>query len=123
MKDLIFAFFIMVFVLLMIWILFPRMSSDLAVRAIVGEAANQSDDTMVCVAQGIRHRGTFHGVYGVYAKHNQSENSETWQRALDAWEDSAWMTDKIHGAKNWGTEGEIPFGIKVKAVCGELYFY
>lgn len=115
----------------MIFIYWPKINTDDAIDAIVGEAANQSYDTMVCVAQGIRHRGTLHGVYGLHAKHNASENADTYEMAEEAWEDSAVTKDQIHGAKNWGNREDMKIeqnkgNLKdrhLKAKCGDLYFY
>ena len=102
-----------------------RINDDEAVSAIVGEASNQSYDTMVCVAQGIRHRGTLKGVYGVHARHNADESEDTWLAAENAWEDSAIENDHIKGAKNWGTKSDLlKLGIEYYSVkCGDLYFY
>ena len=102
-----------------------RINDDEAVSAIVGEASNQSYDTMVCVAQGIRHRGTLKGVYGVHARHNADESKDTWLAAENAWEDSAIENDHIKGAKNWGTVEDLgKLGAKqYKVKCGDLYFY
>ena len=99
--------------------------NECAVSAIVGEASNQSYDTMICVAQGIRHRGTLKGVYGVNARHNNSESEDTWSAAKEAWDESQYTLDKINGAKNWGTLDDLEkLGVTAyKANCGDLYFY
>jgi hypothetical protein len=111
---------------------FSSVNDDDAIDAIVGEASNQSYDTMVCVAQAIRHRGNLRGVYGFHAKHNKGESADTWEMAESAWEDSVTMKDRVHGAKNWGDAHDM---IKIhrmvngvdlpiiKAACGDLYFY
>ena len=115
---------------MLIWIFWPRIDSDDAIDAIVGEASNQTDDTMICVAQAIRHRGTLKGVYGLHAKHNQYETVDTWERAEDAWEQSALMPDRINGAKNFKSLSDIVESLnykggifKYKAKCGDFYFY
>lgn len=105
----------------------PLINTDNAIDAIVGEASNQDYDTMVCIAQGIRHRGNFKGVYGLHAAHNAQETTDTWENAGQAWEDSDLIKDQIHGAKNWGTyeditKSYIPWG-NIKAKCGDFYFY
>lgn len=124
-------FLIFVFITCSIlWIIFPKINTDSAIDAIVGEASNQSYDTMVCVAQGIRHRGNLKGVYGLHAKHNGSESSDTYEFAEQAWSDSLATRDRIKGAKNWGSlddlqkmykKGQMPR--KILAKCGDLYFY
>ena len=43
----------------------PAISDPDAVRAIIGEAGNQSDSAMLAVASTLRHRETLQGVYGV----------------------------------------------------------
>jgi CubicO group peptidase (beta-lactamase class C family) len=43
----------------------PAISNAAAVRAIIGEAGNQSDDAMLAVASALRNRETLQGVYGV----------------------------------------------------------
>jgi len=96
-----------------------------AIQAIVGEASNQSHDTMVCVAHGIRNRGNLKGVYGVNASHNDSEPEWVWLSARDAWNESLAEKDTVNGAKNWGTLDDLEkLGVTAyKANCGDLYFY
>lgn len=108
-----------------IYMVWPRVSEDDAVDAIVGEAANQDFYTMVCVAQGIRHRGNLRGVYGRHAEHNQFETDDTFEAAQEAWEDSWILPDRIRGTHNWGTLDDLAkLGqLGYKAKCGELYFY
>ena len=96
-----------------------------AIQAIVGEASNQSHNTMVCVAHGIRNRGNLKGVYGVNASHNDSEPEWVWLSARDAWNESLAEKDTVNGAKNWGTFEDLnKLGVTAyKANCGDLYFY
>jgi hypothetical protein len=120
----VYAFSIVMFISVGIYLLFPKINGDDAVDAIVGEAANQSEDTMICVAQAIRHRGTLKGVYGLHAKHNHTESSDVWEAAQDAWDMSDVMKDQVNGAKNWGTFSEWDItNTFEKAKCGDLYFY
>ena len=125
MKNYIIGLSIALLLSITIFIICPRINDDEAVSAIVGEASNQSFDTMVCVAQAIRHRGTLNGVYGVHARHNASESSATWGEAEEAWFDSFAEKDHIKGAKNWGTVEDLgKLGAKqYKVKCGDLYFY
>lgn len=107
-----------------IFICLPKIHPEDAADAIVGEASNQDFYTQICVAQGIRHRGTLKGVNGFHAHHNRFETSSTYMIALDAWDQSLWETDKIKGAKNWGSWEDISqLNPKIKARCGDLYFY
>lgn len=96
------------------------------VQAIVGEAANQSEATMTCVAHALRNRGNLKGVYGYGAKHVQTESKATWRKAWVAWSISGHEYDITHGSKNWGTlddleANDIEKGIKIQ--CEDLYFY
>lgn len=97
-----------------------------AIRAIVGEAANQDDYTMDCIAHAIRNRGTLKGVYGINAKHVDSEPPEVWKRAAEAWDISDGTYDLVHGAKNFGTAADFPLTAdwpKFTKHCGDFYFY
>lgn len=98
-----------------------------AIQAIVGEASNQSEDTMICIAQAIRHRGNLKGVYGLNAKHIWSEPAQVWGMAQEAWEMSKSLPDQIKGARNFGTKSDLwkkDFTtFTIKAQCGDFYFY
>jgi hypothetical protein len=93
------------------------------VRAIVGEAANQSEDTMVCIAHALRNRGNLKGVYGYTAKHVWTESDATWGKAWEAWTISGQEPDTLHGAKNFGSLADLGDNFKAKALCGDFYFY
>ena len=101
------------------------LNEDEAIDAIVGEASNQSYDTMICVAQALHHRGTLKGVYGLHASHNAFENKDVRDAAEEAWESADAIPDKVKGAKNWGTLDDLEkLGVTAyKANCGDLYFY
>lgn len=72
----------------------------LAVKAIIGEAANQGYQGMFAVAHAIRNRGTLSGVYGLNAK--RKEPQWVHEMALKAWRASAVRaTDPTHGATLW----------------------
>ena len=60
-----------------------------AIRAIVGEAGNQSDLAMLAVAGSLRQRGTLQGVYGVSAPVAAHPSAALWARAARAWARSA----------------------------------
>lgn len=83
----------------------PRPSavnSDLAIRAIIGEAGNQGYTGMLAIAGAIRNRGTLKGVYGVKAKHINKEPKWVWDMAKKAWLESA-TNDITNGAQYWGS--------------------
>lgn len=71
-----------------------------AVRAIVGEAANQGRAGMLAVAGAIRNRGTLRGVYGVKNPIANQQPAWVWERARTAWASSA-TNDITHGATHW----------------------
>lgn len=80
----------------------PAFTEDNAVKAIVGEAANQGYIGMLAVAGAIRNRGTLQGIYGL--EHNPKwmydQPHWVWKRALRAWQASA-TNDITHGAQYW----------------------
>jgi len=85
--------------------------TDLAIKAIMGEASNQGFDGMVAVGEAIRNRGTLKGVYGVNAKHIYKEPDWVWNQARKAWEVSKtsnlvkkadhWENTKAFGTPYW----------------------
>ena len=77
-----------------------EIDSRLAVRAIVGEAANQGERGMLAVAGAIRNRGTLRGVYGVKNPIADRQPAWVWARAEKAWRESA-TNDVTHGATHW----------------------
>lgn len=94
-----------------------------AVRAVVGESANQGFECMRYVAHAIRNRGTTVGVYGVTARHNDSEPAYVWEAAQTAWDNSAIEDDPTNGATGFGTVNEIPHGVSLLTSCRDIYFY
>jgi len=75
-------------------------TEEQAVRAIIGEASNQGFKGMVCVAEGIRNRGTLKGVRGLRAKHVDKQPERIWRMARRAWKTSA-KTNYVKGASHW----------------------
>lgn len=71
-----------------------------AVRAIVGEAANQHYRGMLAVAGAIRNRGTLDGVYGLKSKTPDKQPQWVWDLATKAWSESQ-TNDITKGATNW----------------------
>jgi len=70
-----------------------------AVRAIIGEASNQGYHGMLAIACGIRNRGTLKGVYGLRAKHVDSQPKWVWTQARKAWLESEY--NRIHDGYMW----------------------
>jgi len=87
---------------------YAAIPTDQAVRAIIGEAANQGRSGMYAVACAIRNRGTLNGVYGLRARHVDRQPGWVWDRARAAWRDSAYKADVTKGATHW--ENEKAFG-------------
>lgn len=56
-----------------------------AIRALIGEAGNQSDRTLLHVASAIRNRGTLQGVYGLSNPVVAQADARLWARAERAW--------------------------------------
>ena len=79
---------------------FGAIDDSKAVRAIVGEAANQGRSGMLAVAGAIRNRGTLKGVYGVKNPAADKQPAWVWQRAREAWAMSA-TNDISHAATHW----------------------
>lgn len=99
---------------------------DLAIRAIVGEAANQGETGMIAVAEAIRNRGHLRGVYGL-KRDLTKEPAWVFQRAEKAWQLSA-GTNLVNGADHW--ENVKAFGkpkwadsMIITATIGDHVFY
>lgn len=97
------------------------------VQAIVGEASNQSEDTMICIAHALRNRGTLKGVNGYRALHIWREPKSVWKKAWEAWDISAHEKDVVNGDMNFGTDQDLTdVGIDEDTdliQCGDFYFY
>lgn len=100
-----------------------------AVRAIVGEASNQSFVGMVAVGEVIQARDYYSerykhgGLYGMNAVHVKHESARTWMKAWFAWFVSH-FTDYTHGATMF--ENIYAFGFpkswdREKVVCVAVY--
>lgn len=76
---------------------FAAVTDAQAVRAIVGEAANQGFDGMTAVGEVIRKRGSVRGLYGYKAMEKRKEPARVWEMAEKAWQRSA-STSITHGA-------------------------
>lgn len=75
-------------------------TDEQAVRAIIGEGANQGADGMLALGGAIRNRGHLRGVYGLKAGHVDKQPIWVWQRARTAWAMSA-TNDITRGADHW----------------------
>jgi hypothetical protein len=71
-----------------------------AIRAIVGEAANQGERGMLTLAGAMRNRGHLRGVYGLKNPCADKQPAWVWARAERAWAMSA-TNDLSHGATHW----------------------
>lgn len=85
-----------------------ELPKDQVIRAIIGEASGEGERGMLAVACGIRNRGSLKGVYGVKAKHVDSQPQWVWDRAEKVWEQSATI-DIVDGADHW--ENVKAFGV------------
>lgn len=94
--------FLIIYFFLIIWV--QKANAEVleskAIRAVIGEASNQGYQGMLAVACGIRNRGTLKGVYGLNAKHVDSEPGWVWEMALKAWKSSETI-DIVKGADHW----------------------
>ena len=76
-----------------------EINDNFAIKAIIGEAANQGYQGMLAVAVGIRNRGVLQGVYGLKAKHIDKEPQWVWTMARKAWKESKY--NRIHSGTHW----------------------
>lgn len=105
-------------------------TSELAIRAIIGEAANQGQIGMQAVAEAIRNRATLQGVMGVHNPRVEKEPEWVWKKAEAAWKHSA-LSNITNGANGWGNSKDIKkfieegwwHQVEVKAVIGDHVFY
>ena len=87
-----------------------QVDDRLAIRAIVGEAANCDHETKLAVACAIRNRGTLDGVLGLTARHVDTEPAWVWRDAEAAWKRSA-TEDVTRGAAWFGTDADVATGV------------
>lgn len=78
----------------------PPIQSAQAIRAIVGEAANQGERGMLTLAGAMRNRGHLKGVYGLKNPCADKQPAWVWARAERAWAMSA-TNDLSRGATHW----------------------
>ena len=85
-------------------------------RAIIGEAGNQTDQAMLGVACALRNRGTLHGVYGAAmvpsGSHAMIGRTQVLRaRALRAWHKSA-KIDITAGCRYFGCPQDAPYFLR-----------
>ena len=98
-----------------------QISDNVAVKILVGEAANQDLKGMICVGEVIRHRNSVKGFCGYKSKHIMTEPKAIWKMAENAWELSA-HTNYTKGADHF--ENIHEFGIPWWAKdCVKMYEY
>lgn len=97
-----------------------------AVRAILGEAGGTGFQGMVAVACALRHRGTFHGVYGLNNPVVDRQPAWAWKLARRAWLASR-MQDVVNGANFWGNAQDVAkgtfTGMQFTVAIGGNYFF
>ncbi len=86
----------------------PRIATQSAVKAIIGEAEGEGYQGMLAVACAIRNRGSLHGVYGIHSFRvtQHKYNQHTYSMAVKAWAESA-KKDITNGATGWGNEADV----------------
>ncbi len=92
----------------------PPLNAEKAVRAIIGESANQGYRGLLATAGALRNRGTLQGVYGLNAPHVDKEPARIWIMARRAWAESA-TNDISMGSTHW--ENVTAFGRPVWAAA------
>jgi len=77
----------------------PAFTDNQAIRACIGEAANQGYQGLLAVAVGIRNRGSLRGVYGLNSPIVDKQPKWVWDLAKKAWAESE--HNRIHTGTNW----------------------
>lgn len=97
-----------------------------AVRAILGEAGGTGFKGMLAVACALRHRGTFHGVYGLNNPVVDRQPAWAWKLARRAWLASR-KQDTVAGANHWGNAQDVAkgtfAGMQFTVAVGGNYFF
>jgi hypothetical protein len=101
---------------------------QLAVKAIVGEGANQSDAVLLAIASAIHNRGTLQGVYGVDSPVTRNASPAVWARAKHAWQLAKFGVDTAAGCKFFGNPADAPYFLhtlhfKPVKTVGQITFY
>jgi hypothetical protein len=97
-----------------------------AVKAIIGEAGNQSFTTMTAVASAIRNRGSLQGVYGVGNPCVNKASARLKAMALKAWRASA-VKSTVGRLRYFGCAADAPYfasiGLRPALRSGAITFY
>ncbi len=107
----------------------PPISDRDAVRAIIGEGANQSDAALAGIASAIHNRGTLHGVYGLTNPVADTASDALWARATRAWNlaKNGGDPENIRGCKFFGCPTDVPWfhkhGFTAVKTIGQITFY
>lgn len=104
----------------------PAFTDQNAVKALIGEAGNQSDRTLLAVAGALRNRGTLAGVYGGSNPTVVQASAQLWARAARAWRQSA--TVRLTRAKFFGSPADARYFRKTLhytpvGTAGDITFY
>jgi len=103
-----------------------KISDRDAVRAIIGEGANQSDAALAGIASAIHNRGNLRGVYGLMNPIVDTASDALWARARRAWA-TAKSVDAAAGCKFFGCPTDVPWfhkhGFTAVKTIGQITFY
>ena len=102
-------------------------SDRLAIRAIIGEGANQSDAALAAIASAIHNRGTLRGVYGLTNPVGDHASDALCARATRAWTLAKTGADAAAGCKFFGCPTDVPWfhkhGFTAVKTIGDITFY
>jgi len=103
-----------------------QISDTDAVRAIIGEGANQGAAAIAGIASAIHNRGTLRGVYGLNNPVVNTASAALWARARRAWADAK-SVDAAAGCKFFGCPTDGPWfhkhGFVAVKTIGQITFY
>ena len=98
-----------------------------AVRAIIGEGANQSDAALAGIASAIHNRGTLRGVFGLTNPMVDTASDALWARARRAWSLAKNGVDAAAGCKFFGCPSDVAWfhkhGFTTVKTIGQITFY
>ncbi len=108
--------FLLFFAVLLIWSKIAyseNISDEMAVRIIIGEAANQGLKGMICVGEVIRRRDNVKAFKGYRSKRVDQQPPSVWRMASQAWKLSA-DTNYTLGADHFANVRDFkpPFWVK-----------
>jgi hypothetical protein len=82
-----------------------EVSTEMAIQAIIGEAAIDGEIGMTAVAEAIRNRGHLGGVYGLHRDISR-EPTWIWPLAETAWKNSK-SSNLVKGATHWQSADDL----------------